>query len=329
MLSGVWLWRVTARSAASVWISCLKLGLALGLALGAAALTILPDRIVAQRYSPREHALFGPRTAFCNHAHLIAATLARRPDLMLQEDPQFERRLRAMLDGLVAGHKSGWKLLGYNGDLCTYSRELTALLDQRFPDFRDEGRFLLSSLAKAALSDPLPYARKVLFQLVLGVATAFDRFAIRTRTGIDPSQRTIIANYPPPTFFAGTEDAEEVGPLGSKAAMKGTTVGRIVQALLAVIFFPAGIALAASVLAALLLPWWRWRMWNADDRRAFALFLALPLGVLIAHHLLIALVHTFDVWRYSFNMFFVNLFFMGASVLFWLGDGRRWRAAGP
>jgi hypothetical protein len=325
MLSGVWLWRATVRPAAPVVAKLLQLVLALGLAAGAAFLTILPDRLLAQRYSPRDHALFGPRTAFCNHAHLIMATLARRPSLALQDDPVFERRLRSQVDALVASHTKGWRLLGFNGDLCAYSSAFSALIDERYPDARDGGRFLIGALARAALSDPLPYMRMVLVQSAHGFLSAFDRFAIRTRTGIDTREKGSITNYPPPEFFTSVRDAEEVGPLGSSVAMKETTLGRTVQIVLAVIFFTAGLALIASVLAAFVLPWWRWRRWSPDERQVFLVFIALPLGVLLAHHLLIALIHTFDVWRYGFNMYFVNLLFMGASALFWLGNWQRSR----
>ena len=326
VLAGVWLWRVAAArtASASMWRSAVLLGLALGLTLGAATLATLPDRIVAERYSPREHALFGPRSAFCNHAHLIAATLERRPTLTLQQDPGFETRLRALLRSLVARHTRGWRLLGFDGDLCTYSAELKSLLDQRFADYHEQGRFLLGSVVRAALADPLPYARKIAFQLLMGFTTAFDRYGIRTRTGIDPALRDVDPNYPKAAFFAGLRDVDEVGPLGN-VTMKKTLAGHLVQVLLAATFVPAAVAFVASVLAALVLPSRRWRDWSAGDRRAFAVFLAVPLGVLFAHHLLIALVHSFDVWRYAFNMYFVNLYFLGASALFWLGDGQRWR----
>ena len=329
VLPGVWLWRVTAPHAAPAWRRLLHLVLAVGLSTGAAYLTVLPDRLLAQRYSARDHALFGPRAAFCNHAHLIMATLARRPGLMLQDDPSFDQRLRERVGMLVASHASGWKLLGYNGDVCSYSSELSRLLEEHFSDFRDEGRFLIGSLARVAIADPLPYARKVVVQVAFGFLTAFDRFAIHARTGIDPSRKGSAFGYPPPAFFAGVRDAEEVGPLGSRDAMKTTVPGYIAQGLLAAIFFSAGMALLLAVLAALTLPWRAWRSWTVAERQMFAVFVALPLGVLAAHHLLVALVHSFDVWRYGFNMFFVNLLFMGSSALFWLGGRGRWRAKRP
>jgi hypothetical protein len=329
LVSGVWLWHTTMRSGAPLVVRLLHLGVALVIVAGAVELTTLPDRLLAARYNPRDQALFGPRTVFCNHAHLIRATLQRRPGLVLQDEPLFERRLRERLDDVVARYRSGWRLLGYNGDLCTYNAELSRLLDERFPDFRDEGRFLLGAVAKAALADPLPYARKVVVQSVFGFLTAFDRFAIRARTGIEPSDRSSIAKYPPPSFFAGVQDAAVVGPFDGAEMLKETWPGLIVQAVLAVIFFAAELALVLGVLAALVLPWWCWWTWSSDTRRTFLVFVALPFGVLFAHHLLIALAHTFDVWRYGFNMFFVNLLFMGASVLFWAGEWRRRRAARP
>lgn len=327
-VAGGWLWRQVSREADGAGVRLVTLALALATTLGVTLATVLPDRLLGARYSPREHALFGPRSAFCNHAHLVHATLARRPGLALHGDARFEELLRQRLGVLVASHISGWGLLGFNGDLCTYSRELSSLLDERFPDAAEQGRFLLRSLASAALADPLPYARKALLQVGHGFLSGFDRFAIHTRTGVPPSQKAGDATYPPPAFFIGVHDADEVGPLGSRAVYRASWLGAVIQALLAVLFYAAKITLVSSVLATFLLPLWRWRVWTPDVRRCFLAFLALPLGALLAHHGLIALVHSFDVWRYAFNVFFVNLYFMGAATLFWHADLRRWRRAG-
>ena len=324
-VAGGWLWWRTSRSADTAGGRLLKLALALAVTVAAALVTVLPDRLLGARHSPREHALFGPRSAFCNHAHLVHATLARRPGLVLQNDQGFEASFRSRIGALVASHTSGWGLLGYNGDLCTYSGELTGLLDARYPEAAEQGRFLLQSLATVALADPLPYARKVLVQVAHGFLSGFDRFAIHTRTGIPQSHKAGIATYPPPAFFAGVHDAEEVGPLGSRAAFRASWCGPVIQALLAVLFHAAKLLLVAAVLATLLLPLWRWRVWTPDVRQTYLAFLALPLAALLAHHGLIALVHSFDVWRYGFNVFFVNLYFMGAAALFWHGDLSRWR----
>ena len=243
--------------------------------------------------------------------------------MTLEADPAFERAFRGRLAALVAERGGGWRLLGFNGDLCVYDGELSALLAARFPVPAEQGRFLLGSLARAALADPLPYAGKVLNQLAHGFLTAFGRFAVYGRTGTEGYEAAAQTYRLSPAFLAGVSLVTEHGPLGTKARLDTTLAGRATQALLAVIFHATTALLVGLAVASVLIPLLRWRHWPETTRATFLAFVALPLGALLAHHLLIALVHTFDVWRYGFNVFFVNLLFMGAAALFWLDQWRR------
>ena len=290
------------------------------------ALVVLPDRLLVSREGARASALFGPRTAFCNHAHLIHRTLQRRPGLALDGDPAFEADLGRHLARMVASHSTGWRLLGFNGDLCSYDRDFLALLDRRFPEPEAQRRFLLGGVMRAALTDPMLYVGKVLTQMAHGFLTAFGRFAIHTRLGPEGYRAAEDSYRLPASFMAGVRLAPEVGPLGAKATLDGTLGGRVVHGLLAVLFYAATAALAGLAVTSIVLPALRWRAWRPEVRANFWAFVALPFAALLGHHALIALVHSFDVWRYGFNMFYVNLFFIGAATMFWFADWQRWRA---
>lgn len=304
----------------------LRTAAALALAIATAALVTLPDRMLTERFSAREHAIFGAKTAFCNHAHMIMAALNRHPEVTLGHDPLFENAIRSHLAELVSTHTGGWRLLGFNGDRCFYNEKFTALLDARFPAGESQRRFLLGSLARAWAADPLPFLANVVAQIAAGFHTAFGRFAVHARPGLETYRAVTARWHLPDEFASGVTVTAELGPLDTKARLDGTMVGRLTQALLAILFFSATAVLIALALASAILPWRLWRHWPGPVRRNFVALVALPLGVLLAHHALIALVHTFDVWRYGFNMIFVNLFFMGTAALFWWSDWQRRRA---
>jgi hypothetical protein len=323
LIAGLWLWWRTRPVAAWILVRAGHVAGALLMPLAVAVLLVLPDRLLAERHGGRDHALFGPRAAFCNHVQLMLGTLGRRPHLTLQDDPAFERELKARLSALLASHTGGWRLLGFNGDLCTFDDQLSILLDRRFPEAGDQRRFLLGSVLRSALADPWPYVRKVAQQMAHGFLTAFGRFAVHGRPGLDVYRAAAEAYRLPAGFTAGIRLAPETGPLGAKARLDGTLGGRAVQALLAVVFHVATALLVGAVIAAMALPATRWRRWDEEARQRYLALIGVPLVAILAHHGLIAMVHTFDVWRYGFNMFFVNVYLMGAMALVWLGDLRR------
>lgn len=328
LIAGGWLWRRTSGTKSGAGASLVRLVAAIVLPLAIVLAAIAADRAIGARFSPREQALFGPRTAFCNHAHLVLATMTRRSNLQLQQgDAAFEAAFKAELQSQVASHNGGWTLLGFNGDLCTYSNALSALLDRRFPEPGEQAWFLVASLARAALADPLPYAMKVLRQMAAGFLTAFPRFAIHTPPGVEGYRQAEAVYKLPRDFTRGVQLVAEHGPLPSRQLLRGTWPGRLVHLSLAIVFFGFAGLLVTLVLLSVAVPVWRWQWWTAEVRNLYLAFVVLPLFALLAHHVLIALVHSFDIWRYGFNVYFVNLFFIGAAALFWLADWQRWRAA--
>jgi hypothetical protein len=289
------------------------------------ALWSLPDRLLAVRYPDPGDALFGPRTAFCNHMPLIRATLARRPTFVLADDAQFESELRDRMQLIADRRETGWSLLGFNGDSCTFDAQLSTILNRFRPDPAVQARFLTGALIRAVLTDPLPFAAKFSRQMLFGFTTAFQKFAhhamlepidLRSITGTDALgaalQRAVTT-------------VASVGPLGSREALKNTHVGRGLHGLLAVYFFTLTGLLCGLAVVTILAPVWLWRGWGGPTRKNFVVFLAVPLAVILAHHAVVALTHSFDVWRYGFNMFFVNLLFIATSGSFWLSHLAAWR----
>lgn len=316
--------RLLAAQSSSTAVRVAHVALAIAIPIAAIVVVTGPDRILASQASGRD-ALFGPRTVFCNHARMIDATLARRPDLRLQEDAAFESSLRAYLKSVTSRHVSGWRRLGFDGDLCSFDGTFHAMLDRQYPDVAAQRRFLLGAVLRTAVADPLPYVRKVLHQHVLGFTTAFEKFAHHATVEQRPLYRVLSEHGLAPVLQGprGVLAADTIGPLANAEIMKRTWRGRAVQALLAVVFF--GLTALLCVLALLMIaaPFLRWRQWGPTTRRDWLVWVAIPLAALLAHHALVALTHTFDVWRYGFNMFFVNLLFIGTSSLFALRHLRR------
>ncbi|MDX2159473.1 MAG: hypothetical protein SFW09_23450 [Hyphomicrobiaceae bacterium] len=328
--AGFWLAHRLAREPAGATSrrGLLLVAPALLLPLAAAWLVTLPDRMASERSDEPANAFLAARMTFCNHAHLVHATLERHPDITLQDDPVFERALKKKLAALVARHGGDWPLLGFNGDNCTYDPTVISLLARRFPEPEEQRRFLLASLSRAALADPLPFGGKVAAQIGYGFGTAFSRFAMHGRPGHWVYRVAEGAVGLPDSFHAGIGVAAEVGPLGTRHLLDTTPSGRLVLPVLTVLFHGAAGLLALLAIVSTLVPPLRWRTWDSTTRQRFAAFVAAPLAVLTAHHAGIALQSTFDVWRHGFDVYFVNLLFMGSAMLFWLGDWYRWRHAG-
>ena len=310
------LWRQLASLRAGLPAQVLRIAIAVAVPLLVILGLTLPDRMLSRASGGRE-ALFGPRAVFCNHLHMIDATLARRPSLALQEDPAFEATLRRYFKDVQARYVGGWRRLGFDGDLCSFDASFSALLDRRFPEIESQRRFLLGAVWRAAFADPLPYAAKVLRHTLFGFTTAFEKFAHHAAPG-----RAALEAVGRPGLSGGVRMAESIGPLASADAMKRSWPGLLLQAALAAVFFSLTGLLVALAAAALVAPLVFWRRWSGEVRRGYLVWVALPLAALLGHHALIALTHSFDVWRYGFNMFFVNLLFVGTAGLF---AASRWR----
>lgn len=278
-----------------------------------------PDRWAGSGSASEYRALFGPRTIFCNHLHLILDTAKASPDFRLHSDPSFEALLLDRMEQLRKSHKSGWKRLGFNGDLCTYDQQLHGLIAGRLPGLEARRAFYLGSVLNASLANPLPFAGKVLRQLWYGLTTPFEKFAphftYNQFRGVfqESAKRHGLAD----DFLTGTRKSGAAGPFASKQIMKTTVGGRLVHGLLAIFFTGGAVVYVGLVLASILLPPRLWSRWSAERRRVFLAFLGVPLVAIFGHHLLVALTHSFDVWRYGFNLFFVNIVFAVSAALFW------------
>ncbi len=316
LVVAVQLWRLTPAADATWTRQSARIAVALVIPLAAVHVVALPDRVLGGAYSQRDQLLFGPRAVFCNHLHMISATLRRRAGLSLQDQAQFEAQLRDYMRDVQQRSERGWRRLGFNGDLCSYDVEFTALLDARFPDPRAQADFLLGAVRRAALADPLPYAAKVLWHISYGFTAAFEKFAHHARPGSAPGAYLLTATGQASGIDTGIRVANDIGPLGSEDTLKGTLVGRIVHAGLAIIFFGLTGLLCGLAIFALAGPWLYWRAWSGPARRDYLTLVAIPLLALVAHHALVALTHSFDIWRYGFNMYYVNLLFIGSTALF-------------
>lgn len=281
-----------------------------------------PDRYLARTAAGPGDQLFGAKTVFCNHLHLTLAALARNPRLRLHRDGAPARQLRAHMEEMRARHKSGWRRLGFNGDLCTYDPKFDSLTARLFPAPADRSSFFLATTARAALSDPLPFAHKVLLQLWYGLVTPFEKFTPHYRLSLfDGAHRAVAKRLRVGgDFFSGLRLTGEAGPFASKQFMKKTLAGRLGQGAIAAFFTLAGVIYAVMVVISLIAPVWRWRRWTPERQRTFAALLGVPIAAIAAHHLLVALSHSFDIWRYGFNLFFVNVAFLVCSWLFWRNE---------
>ncbi|MDX2202417.1 MAG: hypothetical protein NW223_06695 [Hyphomicrobiaceae bacterium] len=266
--------------------------------------------------------MFGARSIFCNRLPLINAALAKSPDMRLAASAQHHADLRQTMRALQDSDAAPWKAQGFDGDHCMYNAAFHARVAQAFPDRDGQRRFYIEAYLQALARDPAPFLAMLLRQVVLGVEKTFDMFAIHTPHFAEAAKLEARA----PGFLAGTSPIA-TGPLNDPQRVRTTLLGQAVNAALAVLFWTHAIAYFAVTLATLALPAVRWRAWDAGRRRAFLLYLALPLLVILAHHAVIGVSHSFDIRRYAFNLYFVNLAFVGLGGVFWLDELHRLRTA--
>jgi hypothetical protein len=310
---------LTWRSHASRLGSTARLGAALVLPLTIYGAVGLPERYLSANFNP-EAALFGPRVLFCNHVHMIRDAWSRAPQLTAHSDPAIDTAIKEGVGELLARDANPWKVLGVNGDLCFYDPHFQGLVGRLLPAVDAQRAFYLNAYTAAVWADPVRFALSFLRQMVLGLEIPFHRFAFHVSFPNAPSAE--------PSFLWGTTQAGDAGPLASKATMKTTLPGLAVLALLAIIFNALlVIYLALFALSVLLAPW-LWCTWPAGRQRAFLAYVSVPIAAILSHNALVAVAHSFDIWRYAFNLFFVNLGFMTTAALFWLEEvGSRRRGA--
>jgi hypothetical protein len=262
--------------------------------------------------------LFGARSVFCNHLHLVDDALRKHAGLRLHDDPRIHLDVVDYVRGVRARHRGAWPKLGFEGDLCMYDATHDQLMTRLLPDPEARRQLYIGGVLAAAWTDPLPFARKVVAQYWHGIASAFTRFAIQAREPRAAYAEAAERLRLPPYFTAGVGLTGDAGPLGSYERLRRTWPGTVLHAVLAVLFTGLGIAYIVLLAAMALLVPLRWRVWTVERQRDVMALVLLPVAAVLAHHTLIALAHTFDVWRYAFNTFFVSLAFMpAAAMLLW------------
>lgn len=285
-----------------------RIALAAILPFACLSLVLLPERHLSATVDPQS-SLFGPRTLFCNHLHMVDDAIAKPDRIVLHEVSSVHHILRKAIADLRESDERPWKHLGFNGDICTHNPNFAQLVADHHPSIGEQRSFYIGRYVDAVKVNPFPFIGKWVRQISLGFERSFQKFAYHLA-----SPHSDELN---PTFLTGTTRSGEAGPFGSKATMKQTVAGWTVLATLATTFTILTTLLIALTLATIVVTPFRVGRWTDARRKAFFAFVAIPLIAIFAHHALIAVVHTFDIWRYAFGMFFVNLAFIGAAGLFW------------
>lgn len=300
-----------ARSSSSLRVRATRAAVSIVLAFGVLAAVTWPERYLSATHNV-EASLFGPRTLFCNHMHMIDDALTRRPGMTLHADPAVDGAIRQAMTDLRARDSNPWKLLGFNGDLCNFDEGFRKLLGRLIPSVEEQRQFFVGSYMKAAEAEPIRFAGKITYQILAGLYRSFEKFDFHVSTG---EQHGLS-----PRFTAGTTAEGEAGPLGSRTRMKSTAGGLVVRVVLGTFFYLLLAAyLALIVLSCIAAPYF-WRSWPPQRQRAFVAFLGVPIAAVLSHHALVAITHSFDIWRYAFGVFLVNIGFIGMAALFWLDE---------
>jgi hypothetical protein len=294
----------------------LRLALAIAVPFAAWGTVSWPERHLSATVNP-EAALFGPRTLFCNHMHMIQDALVRNPALKLHADPAIDVSVRQSMADIRARDTKPWRHLGFNGDLCMFDNGLRRQMQQVLPGVEAQRRFLMDAYATAVAAEPLRFARLFLTQMVAGLTVSFQKFSHHATFEASAWRDNVASLGYQPSFLYGTTTTGEAGPLGSKARMKQTVAGRAVEAALAGVFTALLVAYLGLVALTVVAGPLRFSRWSAPRRRAFLAYVAVPLVAVLGHHALVAITHSFDIWRYAFNVYFVTIGFIGAASLFW------------
>ena len=287
------------------------LGTALPIAVFAA--TLAPDRYLAA-IDPKTE-LFGPRTLFCNHLHMIERVSNGKATWGLHPDADLDAQLTAAARKLLAAQPKPWTHIGFNGDHCMFSPGHQRVVGNLLPDPAAQRAYYMAGFKAAVLGDPIGFVWKILRQVVLGLERSFAKFSFHIASPIDPAGAK--------ASLTGTIQNGEAGPLGSKVAMKDTRAGRIFEAVLAVLFTALTVVFMGLTMLSVIIGPLRFWYLDPERKRQFMAYVAVPVIAILAHHTLIATAHTFDIWRYAFGTFFISLGFMITAGLFWWSQ-RAW-----
>jgi hypothetical protein len=128
---------------------------------------VLPQQRLSETYS-KLASTEGPKTLFCNNADLVVRYM-ESPDYKIDpKDVLLAKSVKGLLDRVVTeGASGGWRRLGFDGDKCMYSDDLSISVRNHFEhDPSRIERFYLSHFMGGVLNDPLKYASRVIKQIL-------------------------------------------------------------------------------------------------------------------------------------------------------------------
>lgn len=318
-LAGLFAARRIASQSGSAWTARGGIALVAAMPLAVTALVSGADRAVTAARAHPDTGLFGARSAFCNNAHLIHRVATASPELRLHSDRDADQRIRTFLAEVVPAGIGGWRVLGFDGDSCLFDGRLATLGRSLGDTPAGQASALLDAIRRAARHAPFVFARRVLAQIGYAIATPFDRYAVTLEHHEPAFAASGLAPVLGAGFFDGTRRGGGAGLLAWSEASRNGMPRKVVRVLLGAGFVALGALHLVLVVALPVLALVRWRRWSWPMRRAFLGLVAVPLAALFGHHCLVALVHSFDIWRYAFNTFFVSLALIGGAAIFMAG----------
>ena len=277
-------------------LSRLGLGLVLATMLAMPTAVLVVDGYFARKYHDTSWDLFGPVTAFCNNAPLIADNL-QTPDSagnrLLGKTGASE--VAAFLRAVMNQPDGGYRIEGYNGDgFCVYNfGEWRSRLENKYfgANTQEVARTYRWLIIGSILEAPGSYAKRVLTQM-----KAYVTRKQMTCGALRQQQRNVtnwsvvdrlVAKYglgPTDQSFPSTPGADSVcGPLA-----------QMVNGLqLPVISVAVILALISCV----------WRRSRQREASPGARAVLLSTGFWLSGAIIVALTETFDVYRYVTVMF--------------------------
>ncbi len=274
------------------------------------ASVLLFDNALAQKYGDSDAVLFGPRTAFCNNAHVIAPVLESHSSETLRIlGADGAARTAALLRDVQA--QGNWPLLGFDGDYCMYtiSARRQELENQHFGRDTDSVAATYRRLLGASIvENPLGFAQRVGRQLGKFL---WSRFPVdcEKQTRVDagrgtPQVERLIAERSTPQVSVELRSA----PLSSLICPP--------------LEWTAGAIHASLLISALLVTLSRRLRSESTVNQASPIELGLILCLFawLSSGLVVALVHTFDIYRYvsaTLPLFLATLGLSATIVVGW------------
>ncbi len=266
-----------------------RVAISLGLAL---ALIVVPEGMWQEAENARFNRVFGPRSLFCNSADLIHGYLAPQTSDPLAQ--QVDQTLAPLLtpESRAQARVVDWNLLDFDGNRCTWGPAVEVIHQHFDGRLGAEVAYYLGTYVKAAIAEPIYVPRRLWRQLGAVASMPFNNV-----------QAMVFLTS---RYFPVLEENRDKRPLFARwFEQYGSQFSRVIslpthnwQLPLRVFFALAGVILSGCCLLGL--------GWLAVDRirrrrdisgtdRAFLGTLACALAL----NTLIALVHTFDIPRYS------------------------------